>query len=241
MTQDLVTWTSCKQWWCVWRTRWRCFRQDRLHFRSCWCWCQKGLQESYYPLYRKIFLPHLWQASLNSVGPMWMRTTSLWGRMFSITRLIVFTIWIRTKLIPSNLEMALFSWAWSTCHHDVRWWCSARSGPGAKELPSRLRTNWAARININHILVDLPTPRYNEALDGKREAGERPGSGCLPDHFWDISGIFLGYLFTCPLGRDLGTFSPFFATSGLGQNPGEVQLSHHLLNRSFLDRVPAWL
>ena len=55
--QDLVTWTSCKQWWCVWRTRWRCFRQDRLHFRSCWCWCQKGLQESYYPLSQNILAP----------------------------------------------------------------------------------------------------------------------------------------------------------------------------------------
>ena len=94
--------------------------------------------------------------------------------------------------------------------------------------------NLAVRMNINHILVDLPTPRYNEALDGKGEAGERPSSGCLPDHVWDISGIFLGYLFTCPSGRDLGTSSPFFATSGLGQNPGEVQLSHHLPNRSFL-------
>ena len=91
-------------------------------------------------------------------------------------------------------------------------------------------------MNINHILVDLPAPGYDEALDGKGEAGERPSSGCLPDHFWDISGIFwdiylpahrgetseLFHLFSQPLAwvRVLGRFN-FLSTFRTGlSSPG---------------------
>ena len=198
--QDLVTWTSCKQWWCVWRTRWRCFRQDRLHFRSCWCWCQKGLQELYHPLSQNIFAPPVTsfaQLSWTNVDEddIIVRSNVLdhsVDRVHHLNPDEVDPVQPRDGLVqlglvhlPSWCEMMMmmFSWVWAWCQRVTIMFWNKLGCPNKYQShsgrPASPAIQWSTR---------------------RKGGGWRALRFWLPacpflGYFWDI----LGFIFTCPL------------------------------------------